>query len=79
MFLDPMVGRVAMTRTIRPTNTGRLAAAFTTSVASAARPLFRRSEPLAALLLLVGMSPLRRRALPAARLARPSGAPNHRI
>jgi len=52
---------------------------FTTSVISAARPLVWRFGPLAALLLLVGMSPLRRRALPATRLARPSGASNYRI
>jgi hypothetical protein len=54
-------------------------AMFTTSVSSAASPLARRFGPLAALLLLVGMSPLRRRALPAARLGAPSGLPNYRF
>jgi hypothetical protein len=52
---------------------------FTTSVSTAARPLVCRFGPLAALLLLVAKSPLRRRALPATRLASPSGAPNSRI
>ncbi|MCY4753874.1 hypothetical protein [Pelomonas aquatica] len=52
---------------------------FTTSVSSAAGPLARRFGLLAALLLLVGMSPLRRRALPAARLGVPSGLPNRRF
>ncbi|MFG6463173.1 hypothetical protein ACG04Q_16500 [Roseateles sp. DXS20W] len=50
-----------------------------TSVSSAAGPLARRFGPLAALLLLVGMSPRRRRALPAARLGAPSGLPNCRF
>ncbi|WP_394509539.1 hypothetical protein [Roseateles sp. DXS20W] len=54
-------------------------ASFTTSVNNAARPLVWRFAPLAALLLLVGWSPLRRRALPSARLASPSGAPHCRI
>jgi hypothetical protein len=52
---------------------------FTTSLSTAARPLVWRFGPLAALLLLVGSSPLRRRALPATRLASPSGSPNYRI
>ena len=38
----------------------------------AARPLAWRFGPLAALLILVGRSPLRLRALPATRLAMPS-------
>jgi hypothetical protein len=54
-------------------------AAITPLVNSAARPLVWRFGPLAALLRLVGMSPLRCRALPAARLASPSGAPNCRF
>ncbi|KQV95013.1 hypothetical protein ASC91_25635 [Pelomonas sp. Root1237] len=52
---------------------------LTTSVNNAARPLVWRFSPLAALLLLVGMSPLRRHALPAARLASHSVVPNCRI
>jgi hypothetical protein len=54
-------------------------ATFTTSVTNAARPLVWRFDPLAALLLLVGKSPLRRRALPSTRFSSPSGAPNCRI
>jgi hypothetical protein len=56
-----------------------LGAAFTTSVNSAASPLAWRFGLLAALLLLVGSSPLRRRALPAGRFAMPSGLLNCRI
>jgi len=56
-----------------------LAAMFITLMSGAARPLARRFGPLAALLLLVGTSPLRRRALPAARLDAPSGLPNCRF
>lgn len=51
-------------------------ATLTTAATSAAHPLVWRFVPLAALLLLVGTRPLRRRALPATRPARPSGAPN---
>jgi len=54
-------------------------ASITTSMSNAARPLVWRFDPLAALLRLVGMSPLRRHALPAGRLASPSDAPNCRI
>jgi len=54
-------------------------AVFTTSMKNAAHPLGWRFGLLAALPLLVGTSPLRRRALPADRLASPSGAPNCRI
>lgn len=53
-------------------------ATFVTSVNSAARSLVWRFDPLAALLLLVGASPLRRRALPSGRLASPSTVPNYR-
>ena len=43
---------------------------------SATHPIEPRCGTLAALLLLAGMSPQRRRALPAHRIAAHSGAPN---
>jgi hypothetical protein len=52
---------------------------ITTSLKSAARPLVWRFAPPAALLLLAGPSPQRRLALPATRLARPSGVPHCRF
>jgi hypothetical protein len=52
---------------------------FAMSVNTAARPLAWRFGPRAALFLLAGTSPHRRRALPAGRLASPSDAPNCRI
>jgi hypothetical protein len=52
---------------------------FGTPMTSAAGPLVWRFKPLTALLLLVGTSPLRRHALPAARFASPSGLPNCHI
>jgi hypothetical protein len=50
-----------------------------TPMTSAARPPVWRFDPLAALLRLVGASPLRCRALPPGRLASPSAVPNCRI
>jgi hypothetical protein len=76
--LDPAVDRLPLIET-RAHQRLVYPATFTTSVRSAARPLVWRFVPLPALLLLVGRSPLRRRALPATRLASPSGAPNCRI
>jgi hypothetical protein len=70
---------LAKARQSRPVNTLSVGGHITISVNSAARPLVWRFGPLAALLLLAGTSPLRRRALPAARLASPSGAPNCRF
>lgn len=52
---------------------------FTTPTDTAAHPLVCRYGPPAVLLLLAGTSPQRRRALPAARLDSPSGAPNYRF
>jgi hypothetical protein len=46
---------------------------------NAAQPIEPRYGTLTALLLLVGISPLRRRALPAHRIAAHSAAPNYRI
>ena len=46
---------------------------------SATHPIERRNSTLAALLLLAGLSPLRRRDLPAQRFTAHSGASNHRI
>jgi hypothetical protein len=46
---------------------------------NATQPIEPRYGTLAALLLLVGISPLRRRALPAHRIAAHSSASNYRI
>ena len=46
---------------------------------NATQPIEPRYGTLAALLLLVGISPLRRRALPAHRIATHSAASNYRI
>jgi len=54
-------------------------APITTPVNTAARPLVWRFGPLAALLLLAGRSPQRRRALPATCFASPSGMLNCRF
>jgi hypothetical protein len=51
-------------------------AAFTTLMITAARPLVCRFGSLAVLLLLVGISPLRRHALPGSRFGSPSAEPN---
>jgi hypothetical protein len=62
-------------RKYRLANNIALMPGFTMLVTNAARPLGWRLGPLPALLLLVGRSPLRRRALTATRFASPSGAP----
>ncbi|MFG6458457.1 hypothetical protein [Roseateles sp. BYS96W] len=49
------------------------------SMSNAARLRVWRCDRLAAWLLLAGENPRRRRALPAARLPSPSGAPNCQI
>ena len=46
---------------------------------NATQPIEQRYGTLAALLLLVGISPLRRRALPAHRIAAHSSVSNYRI